>query len=245
MPQFVVECGYSHAAQDDSIIHFGEPGASHLHTFFGNTTTDAFSTVDSLLAGGSTCDPVTDRAAYWAPALMRDGELIEPSGFAAYYRPGPDVDPASVVPYPTGLEMIAGNAGATTPQPLSVVAWACGSGSDHRALPPECASPAKPLHLIVTFPDCWDGEHLRSDDHISHVAYGAGGACPASHPVSVPQLQLSIEYPVSGSVAGLELASGGLLTGHADFVNAWEPDALETEIANCLHREVVCAVRRG
>jgi Domain of unknown function (DUF1996) len=245
VPQFVIECGLSHMAQDDPIVHPGQPGASHLHTFFGNTTTGAFSTPDALLAGASTCDPVTDRAAYWAPALLRDGAPVEPSGFTAYYRAGPDVDPTTVVPYPTGLEMIAGDSAATAEQPVSVVAWTCGSGSDHRSLPPDCASPTKPLHLMVTFPDCWDGEHLRSDDHVGHVAYSAAGSCPASHPVPVPQLQLSIEYPVSGSVDGLELASGGLLTGHADFVNAWEPDALEAEVTNCLHRLVVCGVRRG
>ena len=52
-------------------------------------------------------------------------------------------------------------------------------------------------------------------------------------------------FTLSGSVDGLSLASGGLLTGHADFVNAWEPEALDTEVTNCLHRLVVCAVRRG
>lgn len=42
--QFVVECGFSHVATDDPIVHPGQPGASHEHVFFGNTTTDAAST---------------------------------------------------------------------------------------------------------------------------------------------------------------------------------------------------------
>ncbi len=37
VPQFVVECAYDHAAPDDPIVAPGEPGASHLHVFFGHT----------------------------------------------------------------------------------------------------------------------------------------------------------------------------------------------------------------
>src|SRR5919201_4749448 len=36
-----VKCGFSHDAPDDPIVHPGQPGASHLHSFIGNTTTDA------------------------------------------------------------------------------------------------------------------------------------------------------------------------------------------------------------
>lgn len=49
--QFVVRCGYSHSLPDDPIVFPGQQGASHLHDFFGNTATDAFSTQASLLAG--------------------------------------------------------------------------------------------------------------------------------------------------------------------------------------------------
>ena len=41
VPQFKVECGWSHSAPDDPIVHPGTPGRSHLHDFFGNTATDA------------------------------------------------------------------------------------------------------------------------------------------------------------------------------------------------------------
>ena len=61
----------------------------------------------------------------------------------------------------------------------------------------------------------------------------------------VPQLQFSVEYPVSGSADGLELASGGLITGHADFMNGWDPAKLASEVDLCLHREVVCGVTSG
>lgn len=242
--QFVVECGFSHAAFDDPIVHHGEPGASHLHVFFGNTTTDAFSTVDTFAAGDTTCDQPADLASYWAPALIRDGVVQTPVKSVAYYRAGLDVPVTSVEPYPHGLRMIAGDPSATDEQPLSVVAWSCGAGSLREPTPPECPD-GRNVRLLVTFPDCWNGVDLDSADHVRHVAYSHAGACPSSHPVAVPQLQFGVEYPVTGSTDGLELSSGGLLTGHADFYNAWEPARLEREVRNCLHRDVVCGVASG
>ena len=242
--QFVVECGFSHAATDDPIIYPGQPGASHEHVFFGNTGTDAASTLVSLEAGQTTCEQRLDRAAYWVPALFAGTAMVEPVKSTAYYRAGLDVEPTVVQPYPSGLMMIAGNAAADTEQPLEVVAWTCGAGIERSALPPVCP-PGRNLHLILTFPDCWDGARLDSANHIDHVAYSTGGACPSTHPVAVPQLQFSVEYAHTGPTDGLVLASGGLLSGHADFVNAWDPEKLAGEVQLCLHRNVVCGVTSG
>src|SRR5215207_7742183 len=41
---FSVRCDFSHRASDDPIVHFGHPGASHSHDFFGNRSTNANST---------------------------------------------------------------------------------------------------------------------------------------------------------------------------------------------------------
>lgn len=244
VPQFVVECDYSHAAMDDPIVYPGQAGASHLHVFFGNDGVDADSTVESLAQHGTTCDQQLDKAAYWAPALLRDGEMLTPVKSTAYYRPGIDVDPTSVQAFPKGLVMVAGNAGATQDQPTSIVAWSCGAGSEREALPPTCGE-GRDLRLLVTFPDCWNGTDLDSDDHHAHVAYSSKGRCPTGFPVPVPQLQFSVEYPVSGPVDGLELASGGLASGHADFMNGWDQERLEREVRLCLHREVVCGITSG
>ncbi len=243
-PQFVVECDFSHAASDDPIVHPGKPGASHLHDFFGNTTTDAFSTYETLEAGTSTCEQQLDRASYWAPALLRDGQPIDPVKSTAYYRPGIGVDPTTVQPYPAGLMMVAGSAAATEPQPVSIVAWSCGTGIERAATPPTCPD-GRDLRLLVTFPDCWDGANLDSEAHVGHVAYSSGGQCPAGFPVPVPQLQFSVEYPVTGPTDDLLLASGPIITGHADFFNAWDPAKLATEVTSCLHRQVVCGVTSG
>lgn len=244
VPQFVVDCEPSHAAQDDPIVHPGQPGASHLHVFFGSAEVDAFTVAADLVGGTTTCDQPLDRAAYWAPALFRDGDLLMPTRGVAYYRPGVGVDHRVVEPFPAGLVMVAGNASADREQPLSIVAWGCGAGAARSATPLECAE-SRPLRLIVTFPDCWDGQRLDSPDHHAHVAYSSGGACPSSHPVHVPQLQFEVEYPAWGAADGLVLASGGVLTGHADFMNGWVQSKLEQEVALCLNRGVVCGVASG
>jgi Domain of unknown function (DUF1996) len=241
VPQFVVECGFSHQAPDDPILHPGHRGRSHLHVFFGNTTTDADSTVADLAAGGTTCDQRRDLASYWAPALLDHGRVVEPGSAVAYYRPGVGVDPATVEPYPYGLKMLGGDPAADEPQSLDVVAWSCGTGSVREVTPPTCPE-SRPLRMAVSFPDCWDGENLDSPDHVSHVARSEGGACPDSHPVPVPQLLLTISYPITGGGHELALASGSVLTGHADFFNAWDEDKLRTEITSCIHRGLTCGV---
>ncbi len=242
--QFVVECRFSHQAPDDPIVYPGAPGASHEHLFFGNTTTDAASTLASLQAGGTTCDQQLDRAAYWAPALYDAGREVPAVKSTAYYRAGLDVDPTTVQPYPPGLAMIAGSAAATAAQPVEVVAWTCGTSGTRDATPPSCP-PDRGLRMIVTFPDCWNGRDLDVADHHAHLAYSHGGRCPSDHPVPIPQLQFSVEYDHHGPPGALSLASGPITSGHADFVNAWDETKLATEVALCLHRNVVCGITSG
>lgn len=240
-PQFKVECEWSHAAPDDPIVHPGAPGRSHLHDFFGNVATDAHSTAAALLETDTTCQNQQDTAAYWAPAVHRDGIPVVPTGAAAYYRAGPGVDPASVRPYPAGLMMLAGDPTATGPQDPTVAAWHCGA-SPMLAGEPEWCPDTAPLGVRIAFPDCWDGERLDSDDHRTHVARSRGGQCPSGHPVPIPQLILEVHYPIVGDPAGLELASGGVHGVHADFLNAWDQAALEREVRVCLNGAKVCGV---
>jgi hypothetical protein len=88
------------------------------------------------------------------------------------------------------------------------------------------------LELHVYFPDCWDGKHLDSLDHKSHMAYSRDFACPRTHPVKVPQIRLSIRYPTT-SGRGVTLSSGGQLSAHADFFNAWDERVLARLVADC------------
>jgi hypothetical protein len=115
----------------------------------------------------------------------------------------------------------------------------CGSSTQLRAEPPVCP-PSAPLHMVLTFPDCWDGKRVRSDDHRSHAAYSDAGECPATHPVHVPQLTVSVTYPISGPDHELTLASGSVYSAHGDFLNAWDREGLEREVENCIRRGAVC-----
>lgn len=239
--RFVVDCAFSHSLPDDPIVHPRQPGASHLHTFFGATEANAFSTAEQLAEGDTTCETQQDTASYWAPALLDgEGRPIEPLGSDAYYRAAPGVDPADVEPFPFGLTVIGGDAAAQEPQDTAVVGWSCGPNPVRRTTPPACQD-GNPLVLLVTFPDCWNGEDLTSEDNKSHMARSDADGCPSSHPVAVPQLELVVEYPVWGEeTAELYLASGSIETAHADFYNAWDPEKLAEEVQYCIHGDVIC-----
>jgi hypothetical protein len=231
--EFIDTCRFTHAAPDDPIVFPGKPGASHFHTFVGNRTTNAYSTYASLRRGGTTCVRTADRSAYWAPALYQGSKLILPTLATVYYR---RFTLAPVHPFPNGLRMIAGDSRATSVQRMRVTYWDCGFLSPVAHSPHILTCPrGESLHLNIVFPECWDGRHLDSPDHKSHMAYMWKGRCPASHPVPLPALATLFSYPVRGG-KGLWLSSGGLNSGHADFINAWDPAALRALVDGCLNR---------
>jgi uncharacterized protein DUF1996 len=234
---FISVCGFSHRAPDDPIVLPRQPGLSHEHTFVGNTSTDAFSTPARLRAGGTTCRRQADTAAYWMPTLLVGGEAVTPTAAVAYYR---RLTRVSVRPFPPGLQMVAGNARATKPQSLLVTYWDCGDlvNIPRSSNVPDCRDGTS-LSLHVNFPDCWDAKSLLSDNQ-RHVRYSVNGRCPKAFPVNVPALSLVLRYPVTTTDKPVELASGGQYSGHADFMNAWDQQALESLVASCLNRYRHC-----
>lgn len=231
---FVSACRYSHSAPDDPIVFPASRGGSHRHDFFGNRSTDAFSTTESLQAAPDLCRREGDHAAYWVPTLLDDGRVVRPVNVLAYYLVA-GRDPASIRPFPLGLRVV-------TDPAAHVVRWAC-IGADRqtpeRQAPPDCP---RGTHLVmrVHFPDCWDGRRVDSPDHRSHLAYAARGSCPASHPVAVPHLRLGVHYPAGVGGPGVTLSSGGPETAHADFFNAWDPAAQASLVTRCLNGAVKC-----
>ena len=237
--QFVVQCLYSHSAADDPIVHPGDSGMSHRHDFYGATVTRAGSTPAQLRTQPTTCDKTVDTAAYWHPTLYDHNIAVRPRSLQAYYRAAPGVEPSSVRPFPFGLAMIAGDAAATRPSRSRAAGWVCGARPDLNATPPACPGTA-PLHLVLTFPDCWDGIHVDIPDHRSNVAYSRRGRCPGTHPVHVPQLTVAVTFPIIGTGHDLRLASGSEYSAHGDFLNAWDPAGLAREVAMCIRRDAVC-----
>jgi len=236
---FIESCRFSHRAPDDPIVFPGKPGASHDHTFVGNRTTSASSTFGSLRSGGTSCARADDTAAYWMPTLYQGTTAVLPAASTIYYRRGTFEE---VRTFPNNLRMIAGDASATTPQPFRVVFWNCGGGEggSPTSTVPKCADTrGSALRLHVRFSNCWDGRRLDSPDHKSHMAYAVRGHCPSSHPVAVPAITVLFRYPSLGG-DGFSLASGGQLSGHADFLNAWKPGALKKLVEECLNELVHC-----
>jgi hypothetical protein len=100
------------------------------------------------------------------------------------------------------------------------------------------------LRLEVAFPSCWNGKDLDSADHRSHVAYSSlvvDGKCPEGFPIRFPTLLYETIWDTQefAGVNGEFLLSNGDTTGfgnHADFINGWNVDVLQSAIKRCTNR---------
>lgn len=238
---FRSHCVYSHTATDDPILMPDMPGQSMVHDFFGNATTRAASTAATLSAAGTTsCLAPGDTSAYWVPALYEHGTRIVPKEMTIYYRTA-GRRTSTIATLPQGLQMIAGNETAMTPQSTSVAYWNCGAnaGVAKSAAPPASCPAGSQLVLSLDFPDCWDGHTLAGASQ-KNVVYAVRGACPADHPVAIPQLSVHVRYPISTG-AGLTLSMGptanvmpgSIYSAHADVINAWTPSVLASLVTQC------------
>jgi Domain of unknown function (DUF1996) len=257
---FRTYCFYSHMAADDPLVAPGRPGGSHLHTFFGNTGVDAFSTADSIqFSGDSTCRGGTaNRSAYWVPSIVdtNTGEAIVPEFLIAYYKTGyTGVQASEVNTMPQGLRMIAGDSKASGPSGLPhwlrPVSWTCaydsaGNGTSATNEMQQCSG-GEMVKMVVAFPQCWDGRNLDSADHKSHMAYSDNG-CPATHPVALPQVSFNVYWNVpDGGNWSWRLSSDTYdgtagYSGHGDWWNGWDPAVMQTWIDNCSHPGLDCSV---
>ncbi|MFI5841346.1 DUF1996 domain-containing protein [Catenuloplanes sp. NPDC051500] len=243
VPEFHASCKISHTKPDDPIVFPGMAGASHDHTFWGNKTTGAASTPESLLAAKTTsCEPSSeDFSAYWVPTLLKDGKPIAPKEVTVYYGSRLK-DYAATVPFPSGFRMIVGDAKQQTGD--SNQFWCAGNGGETGRTAngewPVCA-PTAELIRQLTFPDCWDGVHLDSPDHKSHVGpAGNNGACSGKFPVAIPSISYMLPYPLNTDTEGVKLSSGTGFSMHGDFVNAWVPQALAERVRNCINQHAKC-----
>lgn len=212
---FNFDCEVSHFNLDDPIVFPGEVGAAHDHMFWGNTTTNAFSTTQTLLANAdSTCEGRRDgnQAAYWTPVLFdEDGNAVEPTDIDVRYRGRRNVNPI-----PNGLEML------TTRDVLGAEA------NDF-----EIEEDGNGMEMEISYPNCLavdaDGDPvLTSDDNISHTAFSDRGDCPDSHPYRIPRLQIDLEFDLDMDTDWrLSSDHDGMAQGaslHADYMAAWTDD---------------------
>jgi hypothetical protein len=245
---FTDTCLRTKTAPDDPILMPGMPGSSMQHDFFGNTGTTASSVTRGLVGGSTSCTTSADASAYWTPVLFQNGTALTPKGSLVYWR-APKGAQASVQTVPAGLTMIAGNEAADAPQGKALIGWGCTGRTQLRLSdsPQDCASGSQ-LRLTIAFPNCWDGTTLGGSKQTNVVAL-TGTACPASHPVQIPQVVVHVVYPTS-STSGLTLSisptlQGSVTTAHADFMNGWNEPVLTADVKACVVTGIRCGPVSG
>jgi hypothetical protein len=262
---FVTSCDYSHSLPDDPIVFPGQPGASHLHDFFGSKVTKAGSTLHSMRKGETTCRMLADTAGYWSPTAYLASQRITPDRVRAYYF---GIVKGGLETIPAGLQMLAGNKNAVTPDENPHVDWFCGAakkkaiGTPVSTHPYDCSPYLERdpfddgIVARLDFPNCWDGVGLAPNDVVyADHTFRRPGACPAGFHHVIPRLILRIHYGVMDPCAGvtpctwhepsaanvqLTLSSGTYVTFHADFWNTWHQRRLDHFVTICLDLHRPC-----
>ena len=229
---FVSRCMFSHRAPDDPIVFPGKPGMSHDHSFVGNTTTNASSTLSSLLAGGTTCEPPGRHGGL----LDADPLRGRPGGYADLrpdLLPAQDDPPCRGVParLPHDRRELKGDA----PQPVRVTFWNCGvdGGVAPTSTVPTCPDAGRhALRLHVTFPLLGRQEPRQRRSSEPRDVPRRGPLPGTARARSAADLA---HLPLPGHRSGQRvLASGSPFSAHADFFNAWRQSDLQALVDGCL-----------
>ncbi len=182
--QFRAGCEFSHFGYDDPIVFPDQPGAAHLHMFFGNTDVNAYSTYETLInSGSSTCNgQELNRTGYWAPAMFDgQGNVRIPERIVVYYK-GEGLANGRAEVFPERAAMIA-NPAMTLEGDINAIAPNVGgaAGKSSFKCSDNFSGPESPvsntmiscdgnrytignavnrtvLEMNVKFPQCWNGE---------------------------------------------------------------------------------------
>jgi hypothetical protein len=214
--QFRASCEFSHFAYDDPLVHPGQPGASHLHMFFGNTDVNAFTTYDTLInSGSSTCNgQELNRTGYWVPAMFDgEGNVRVPERITIYYKGEGNARGNSEV-YPAGAALIASENLNTSPiaegglggEKLTFVCsdnFSTNTGDGSQTIPAcDGSAHAGPgqwtvLEMNVKFPQCWNGQD-PSDWNNFHPPNGNwyGSNCTGQYNRTLPNMEFFVNYRI-------------------------------------------------
>jgi len=242
-----VYCPVSHFSYDDPVVKPGQPGKAHLHMFWGNTSTDAYTNLNSLKRQNSrtSCEGGKNNlSAYWAPAVFdKYNQPTIPEEIVVYYKSfgSGNFDRQTIKRIPDGLEMLADRSIPNSQYNLRV--------DEFRGN----------LELKIIFPNCVETRYgkpvLRASQSAlpgtrknRHLAYstantGRSNNCPSSHPYRIPQLQYNLRYGFP-KWEKWQLASDSSPatkgeTLHADYIAAWDWSTM-TQLVDCnieMHRE--------
>lgn len=231
-------CTYSHTATEDPIKFPGQSPAGHSHDFAGASTTGASSTWDSIVTSPTTCNIPADHSGYWVPTLIAaDGVTqVHFTSIGVYWR-GNGADPLFLQPFADNLQEIQGSATNTSPNSYSETYRCDNQNTTSIYIPSSCGGAG--IEASIYFPVCASGGPVASDFHPL-------GTCGTGFPITVPSLQLLIEYPpaaAGGALSSDYQITGGLtrpgLTGHADWWNGLDPSVALLINQKCLDTTAV------
>ncbi|QKW27215.1 DUF1996 domain-containing protein [Streptomyces seoulensis] len=216
---FTTRCGVNANANhntDNVIVAPGVTnGAHHLHDYVGNQKVNAFSSNDTFLQGGTSCQNKNDLSAYYWPVVrVQDGTrdfdqnadgggkegnvgriLVAKQAQIKYVGSAT----SKVVAMPQFLRVITGDAKAFTNGTANANAhWSCTGFENKVQLTdkyPICPRGSDVVRSFA-FQSCWDGQNTDSANHRTHVAFAdASGRCQNGFK-AIPQLTMRLVYGV-------------------------------------------------
>ncbi len=221
--QFRTSCEFSHFGYDDPIVSPNQPGAAHLHMFWGNTDTNAYSTYDTLLNSGSgTCQgQELNRTGYWAPAMFdASGDVRIPERIIVYYK-GYGLAKGRSEVYPPGAAMVTDNQvhttswneGGTAGPSTGEASFMCsnqwrGDRTDQSETIPNCDGdkyfieygvtddPHRTIEMHVKFPNCWNREDPADPGNWGLARVGGWFYSECEERATTPNIEYIIVYPL-------------------------------------------------
>jgi hypothetical protein len=260
---FNESCGNSdHQNTDNFIAAPGVTnGAHHKHDYVGNQSANGQSTDDSLAASGTTCRSGNKSTFFWT--VVRDAtktpDALVPGELAADLNAGKALKAQATIQFlgnpnskvtamPEFLRILAGdakspvNGGANQHAQYTCQGFTNRISTDKYTLCPG----GRGFTRIHEFPSCWDGQNLDSANHRTHVVYpdAQTQACPASNPVVIPRLQITLVYNVPAGanffVDSFPESLHSPIADHDDFENVASTQEM-TQIVNCINTGKKCA----
>ncbi|MFL4950881.1 DUF1996 domain-containing protein [Streptomyces sp. MMS24-I31] len=272
---FITRCGVNankNHNTDNVIVAPGVTnGAHHLHDYVGNQKVNAFSSNQTFLQGGTSCQNKNDLSAYYWPVVrVQDGtqdfdqnadgggkegnvgKILTPVQAQIKYVGSPT---SKVVAMPQFLRIITGDAKTTTNGLANANAhWSCTGFENKVQLTTQYPICPQGSNVVRTFAfqSCWDGQNIDSANHRTHVAFAdANGNCQNGFK-AIPQLTMRLVYQVTPpTVQNGVVKNAFAVDGFPEQLHKPATDhddfisvttgGLANKIANCINNGQRCA----
>lgn len=238
---FRATCSFSHFAYDDPIVFPNQPEVAHLHMFWGNTNSNAFTTYNTLInSGGSSCNGhELNRTSYWMPAIIDGNYNVRlPWYLKVYYKSyGGSVGQTQY--YPDNLQLVANAADFSSGETMG---FSCNGGSLSTTMP-NCNGN---IEMNVRFRNCWNGQDpSKYKDNFAVASYSwYSGVCPSNFPLHIQNIEYLIQFHTTGDSSSWFLSSdvnkaSGTIQGtrgqtiHGDWYGGWNKEVNKLWVDRC------------